>query len=344
MNEDFTDASILIVDDEPPNVAVLERLLHHSGYGNTRSTTDPREVPEFFAEEVPDLLLLDLLMPRLDGYAVMDRIRRWTGSGEFLPILVLTADVTDEAKKRALAGGATDFLTKPFDHTEVMLRIRNLLHTRKLHLAQADTNAILERQVHKRTLQLEEARDQIITSLAHAAELRDDETGRHTQRVGVASWLIALRLGMSEECAELIGKTAPLHDVGKLGIPDAILLKPGRLTPAEFEEIKKHPQVGADLLREGSHPLIETARAIAMTHHERLDGNGYPNKLAGEDIPIEGRIVCVADVYDALTHRRPYKEAWPEKRALKEIQDNAGAQFDPQVVKAFLGVHPELGE
>ena len=343
MDENFTDASILIVDDQGANVALLEQMLLRNGYAHIRSTTDPRQVQEFLAEEMPDLVLLDLMMPYLDGYEVMDQIRGLVRRDEFLPILILTADLTDEAKKRALARGATDFLSKPLDYTEVMLRIHNLLHTRQLHLAQSATNAILDRQVRKRTQQLEEARDQVITSLARAAELRDDETGRHTQRVGVTSWLIAQKLGMSEERAESIGRTAPLHDVGKLGIPDAILIKPGRITTTEFDEVKKHPQVGADLLKDGSHPLMETARTIAMTHHERFDGHGYPNELAGEDIPIEGRIVAVADAYDALTHRRPYKEAWPEERALAEIRDNSGTQFDPQVVEAFLGIHPGLG-
>ncbi len=199
-----------------------------------------------------------------------------------------------------------------------------------------DLNEGLEEKVRQRTQQVEDARNRIVESLSLAAEYRDDQTGKHTQRVGVTSGELARQLGLDAGRVELIARTAPLHDVGKIAIPDRVLLKPGRLTPEEFEEIKQHPLIGATLLGDEAYPLIEMARMIAMTHHERFDGSGYPNGLIGEEIPIEGRIVSVADVFDALTHERPYKEAWPLEKALEEIERARGTQFDPQVVDAFL--------
>lgn len=335
------DAKILIVDDEGANISVLERLLGRNGFLRLRSTTDPREVAELIEEEAPDLILLDLMMPHLDGYGVMEHVRRWIGEGEFLPILVLTADSSDEARMRALAGGATDFLSKPFDAIEAMLRIKNLLRTRQLHVEQAQAGQILEGKVRARTKQLEDARNHLLDTIAQAAEFRDDETGRHTHRVGIMALLMAGHLGIDARLIDLIGRTAPLHDVGKIGIPDRILLKPGRLTPEEFDEIKKHTLIGATLLGGDDHELLETARIIAATHHERFDGNGYPKGLIGETIPIEGRIVSVVDVWDALIHERPYKKAWPEDRALAEIEANSGTQFDPRMVEAFVEMHME---
>ena len=201
-----------------------------------------------------------------------------------------------------------------------------------------ELNEGLEEKVHERTQQVEDARNRIVQSLSLAAEYRDDQTGKHTQRVGEMSRLISQRLGLSPERVELIGRTAPLHDVGKIAIPDRVLLKPGKLSAEEWEEMKQHPLIGATLLGEEAYPLIATARLIAITHHERFDGTGYPHGLKGESIPIEGRIVSVADVFDALTHERPYKEAWPVDRALEEIESGRGTQFDPDVVAAFRAV------
>lgn len=337
-------SSILIVDDEPQNVDLFERILGHEGYADVRSTTDSGKVEAMVAEAVPDVLLLDLLMPPPDGYAVMEMMRERTGPSEFLPILVLTADSTPEAKQRALAGGATDFLTKPFDRVEVTLRIRNLLRTRRLYLEQQRTNDILDAKVHQRTAELAQTRDRALERLAVAAEIRDDDTGLHTNRVGVTAWLVAQAMGLPTDRIDLIGRTAGLHDVGKIGIPDRILLKPGKLTAEEFEEIKEHPQIGVLILGEDPHPLFASARIISMTHHERPDGKGYPRGLKGGEIPLDGRIVAVADVYDALTHERPYKEAWPVDRALEELQRCSGTQFDPEVLEAFMTVHETPGE
>jgi putative two-component system response regulator len=276
-------------------------------------------------------------MPYLDGFEVMNQLRARVPLGIFLPILVLTADITPETKRKALDEGATDFLTKPFDQTEVVLRIRNLLRTRVLHLQLQDQNHLLEQKVRERTIELEETQIEILERLALAAEYRDDDTGEHTKRVGQMSAQIAQALGLSNAEVELIRRAAPLHDVGKIAIPDSILLKPGKLTPEEFELMKTHTTVGAKMLSGGRFPLLQRAEEIALTHHERWDGTGYAG-LKGESIPIAGRIVAVADVFDALTSARPYKEAWPRAKAIEEVQRQSGRQFDQSVVEAFLKV------
>lgn len=355
-DEKLKSAHILIVDDEPVNVLLLKRILDQVGYSNVFTTSDPREVAGLCVECSPDLLLLDLMMPFIDGYEILENVVPAQGDAYF-PVLVLTADINPEAKRRALSGGAKDFLTKPFDHMEVVLRVKNLLETRFLNLQLQDQNQHLEERVRERTAELErtnkkleifneqlqqskreleESQIEVLDRLARAAEFRDDDTGQHTQRVGATSARLAEALGLSAERVELIRRAAPLHDVGKIGISDTILLKPGKLTQEEFELMKTHAAIGAALLDEGHSSLIKTAERIALTHHERWDGKGYPFQLQGNEIPIEGRIVAVADVFDALTNERPYKKAWPIPEALAEIQAQAGRQFDPAVVEAFI--------
>ena len=309
-NTAFSTARILIVDDQSSNVALLESILYEEDYTDYRSITDSRQALPVYLEYRPDLILLDLQMPYLNGFEVMNQLRAHVLPGAFLPILVLTADVTPETKRHALAEGATDFLTKPFDSTEVILRIGNLLQTRTLHLQLQDHNRFLEHKVLERTAELEETQIEILERLALAAEYRDDETGEHTRRVGKMSAQIAQALGLPEIEVALIRRAAPLHDVGKIAIPDSILLKPGKLTPDEFELMKTHTALGGKMLSGGRFPLLQWAEEIALTHHERWDGTGYLG-LRGEDIPIAGRIVAVADVFDALTSRRPYRRALP---------------------------------
>jgi putative two-component system response regulator len=343
-NNTLTDLKILIVDDKPSNILLLEGILQEEDYTAYRSSTDPREaLPQFF-EYHPDLILLDLQMPYMDGFEVMKKLRACLLPDAFLPILVLTANITPEAKRRALAEGATDFLTKPFDPTEVILRIRNLLQTRGLHLQLQDQNQLLEKKVLERTAELEQSNAEleqtqieILERLALAAEYRDDDTGEHTKRVGQTCARIAEALDWQPAEVELIRRAAPLHDVGKIAIPDSILLKPGKLTPEEFESMKMHTTLGAKMLSGGRFPLLQLAERIALTHHERWDGTGYIG-LREESIPIAGRIVTVADVFDALTSTRPYKEAWSQSEAIDEIQRQSGQQFDPRVVEAFLKV------
>jgi len=335
LEEKLSQAGLLIVDDEEDNVQLLRRILESAGYCNIRSTNDPRDVPDLLREFEPDLVLLDLLMPGKDGYEVLRDLREDLPDNEYRPVLVLTSDHTRDAKRRALSGGAKDFLTKPLSPAEVRLRVRNLLETRFLHRALQEHNEHLEERVRKRTAALEEARLQTLHRLARAAEYRDDDTGQHTRRVGRSAARIAQALGWSGRAASKIRLAAPLHDVGKIGIPDSILLSTRKLTAEEFAVMKTHCHIGADLLSSPDVPLLGLAAEIALNHHERWDGAGYPNGLAGEDIPLSGRIVAVADTFDALTHARPYKKAWTVEAAMEEIIGDAGRAFDPSVVDAF---------
>jgi putative two-component system response regulator len=254
--------------------------------------------------------------------------------GVYLPILVLTGDTDSHRRERALSAGARDFLTKPFESGEVLLRIKNLLETRLFNKELRGHNETLEEKVRERTHELAEAQVEIIRRLAIAAEYRDDVTGQHAERVGVLAALLAQELGLPPEQVNLIRRAAPLHDVGKIGIPDAILMKPGRLTPKEFDVMKTHTIIGGRILSGSRYPVLELAETIALTHHERWDSRGY-ELVKGEDIPLVGRIVAVADVFDSLTHERPYKRAFTVDESVDEILRGRGAHFDPNIVDAF---------
>jgi len=334
----LADARMLIVDDAHANVVLLERMLRHNGYTNVRTLTDPRDALPTYATWEPDMVLLDLHMPHLDGYAVLQQFAAMPNA-MYVPVLVLTADITPHAKQRALALGAKDFLAKPFDMAEVMLRIKNLLETRFLYVRLQQHSGNLERQVHDRTRALEAAQFEIVARLARAAEYRDDATGGHIRRVGELSAQIAQARGLGPTDVVLIRHAAPLHDIGKLGIPDHILLKPGRLTKAERAQMCMHTTIGGRLLTQSSSHLTQIAEQIALTHHERWDGTGYPRGLHGDQIPLVGRIVAIADVFDALTSVRPYKPAWSVEQALAEIERQRGHQFDPHLVDLFLREH-----
>jgi putative two-component system response regulator len=334
---------ILAVDDEPSNLLLVRRFLEREGYTRVEVTTDPSQVPAMFVDLHPELVLLDLHMPGMDGFELMDRLGPLTGNGSAVPFLVLTADATDETRRRALSVGARDFLTKPLDRIELLLRVRNLLHVQQLQDRLRDQNGRLEATVAERTRDLDQSRLEVLGRLALAAEYRDDETQEHAWRIGRSCALVAHTLGLPDPEVTLIGRAAPLHDVGKIGIRDAILLKPARLTPEEFEVLKTHTRIGAEILTGSHSPLLRLAEWIALTHHERWDGGGYPTGLSGEEIPIAARIVAVADVFDALTHERPYKQAWTVEKAVSEILSQAGRQFDPAVVDGFSTLdHPTL--
>ncbi len=339
---DVMKGRVLIVDDQPQNVMLLEKLLGVSRFTNVVGTTDPTQVVALCAAGEPDLLLLDLQMPEMDGFEVMQQLEPWIQGATRLPILVLTADSTRETRMRALSAGASDFLTKPFDTTEVVLRVKNLMLTRLLALELQNQNALLEQRVLERTLALEQARLEIVDRLALAAEYRDDATGEHGRRVGRLAALVARGLGLPADTVELIERAAPLHDVGKLAVPDEILLKPGKLTPDELEAMKLHTVVGGEILGRSRSELLRMSEEIALTHHEWWDGSGYPCGLEGEEIPLVGRIAALADVFDALTHRRPHRRAWPVAEALAEIERLRGRQFDPQVVDVFRRVLHDL--
>ena len=332
----FKHARIMIVDDEAANVDLLKRMLERAGFHKLDSTNDPREAVALYVERRPDLILLDLHMPHLDGLAVMDHLNEIV-EASYLPILMLTGDMTPEARREALSRGAKDFVNKPFNSDEVLLRIRTLLETRFLYLQIQSQNQMLEAKVRERTRELEAAQIEIIERLARAAEFRDDNTGQHTERVGQMAALLARELGLPDSDVSLIRRAAPLHDVGKIGIPDSILLKLGKLTPAEFELVKTHTTIGARILSGSRFALLRMAEEIAYSHHEQWDGRGYAG-LTGDRIPLAGRIVTVADVFDALTQKRPYKAAWPVEEAVAEIERQRGRQFDPDVVDAFLRI------
>lgn len=331
-------AKILIVDDQPTNIMLLEHVLARAGFANVHSTTDPVKVESLFHALAPDIVLLDLHMPVMDGFAVLRLLRPLIGEGSFLPILMLTADDSPGVRKEALHLGANDFLTKPLDASEVVLRIDNLLKTRYFYLQMQEQNLSLERRVAERTAELEQAKLEILHLLARTSEYRDDETGQHTQRVGRIARNIALSLGLPRHEVELIEQATPLHDIGKIGIADEILLKPGRFTPDEFEQMKRHTEIGARILETSLFPVLQVAGEIALTHHEKWNGGGYPRGLSGDRIPLSGRIVAIADFYDALTHERPYKKAWSHEEAIAEIVAQRGVHFDPAVVDAFLDV------
>jgi putative two-component system response regulator len=327
---------ILIVDDDPANVELLERILDHGGYDFVRSAMSGDEALKEAQNYAPDLILLDLQMPGIDGYFVLETLRKKLPSTVYLPILVVTADATRTARKKALELGASDFLTKPVDATEILLRVKNFLTMRALSVEVNCRNTDLEAIVRQRTRELEDTQIEIVQRLAMAGERRDDDTGEHTKRVGNQAALIAESLGHSFVNVELIRLAARLHDLGKIGIHDSILLKPGRLSPEEYREMQNHCASGAAILSGSQVPLLQMAERIARWHHERYDGAGYPDGLRGEQIPIEARIVAVADVFDALTHSRPYKEAWSIAKATREIESQSGTQFDPTVVQAFI--------
>jgi len=336
---------IMIVDDESSNITLLDRILRQAGFTEILGITDPLSAAGSFTDFKPDLLLLDLSMPQRDGFGVLEDLKHLISPKDFLPIVVLTGDTSPEARQRALSMGAIDFLNKPVGRMEVLLRITNLLHTRRLHVSLAKENTFLEERVRERTIaitnkskQLENAKLEILNRLALAAEFRDDATGKHTLRVGELSGYIAYGLGLPEDLTRVLKLSAQLHDIGKIGIPDAILLKPGRLTPEEYAVMKTHTTIGERMLSNSDYELLRQAAIIAVSHHENWDGSGYPNGLSGCTIPLFGRIVAVADVFDALTHERSYKPAWPKELAIKEIGKMAGTKFEPAVVEALINI------
>lgn len=326
---------VLIVDDNRANVALLEHLLADAGYTNVLTTCDARQVPDLWAAWRPDLVLLDLHMPGVSGFELLKALAGPSDEPSKPPVLVLTADATAEARRRALSLGARDFLTKPLDHTEVLLRVRNLLEMRELQQRLQDRAAILSDAVRGRTEQLEQARLETLTILAAATEFRDDDTREHTLRVGRTAALLAQALDLDDDTVATVRDAAPLHDIGKIGLPDAILLKPGRLTADERAAMQHHVEIGARILAPAASPVLRAAATIARTHHERWDGDGYLAGLSGAAIPLLARITAVADVFDALAHARPYKSAWPLDRAVAAIAEGAGTQFDPRVAGAF---------
>ena len=359
----FVDAGILIVDDEPVNVDLLKVYLEDAQYNRLITTHDSREVFGLVEKHNPDVILIDLMMPDISGIDILE----WRAQHDIakrIPVIVLTANTEPEARVKALRLGATDFLNKPVDPCELLLRLHNVLVTKSYQNQLHETSQKLELIIRQRTLELEASRQEAIHCLARAAEYRDDDTGKHVIRVGKFSRTIALRLGISHRVSALLEQAAQLHDVGKIGIPDSILCKPGRLDPDEYAVMKRHCPIGrkiiqpltdrewkrlrehtsngADLLGVPSSPIMKMAAVIAQTHHEKWDGSGYPMGLSGEQIPLEGRIVAVADVFDALSSSRPYKPAYDNDKCFSILEEGRGAHFDPRVLDAFFDSIDEI--
>ena len=334
----FPHSKICVIDDDADNVRFIKTLLEWNGYTNFIGITDSTTVIGILETYHPDLIVLDMHMPQPDGHEILHQIRHKLFPGEYLPVIALTGDSSPETKKLTLEAGASDFLVKPADVIEITLRIRNFLEARQMYVQLNRYKDHLEEVVQARTADLVETHRKALEALARAAEFRDDATGEHTKRVGCLSAAIAIELGLPKEEVEAIRLTAPLHDVGKIAIPDNVLLKPGKLSEPEFELVKLHTTVGAQLLSIINSDDMKLASEIAMSHHEKWDGSGYPDGLVGSQIPLPARIVAVADVFDALTHSRPYKDAWPKEEALTEIERCSGKHFDPTIVRALMTI------
>ena len=334
------EAKILIVDDQPANVTLIEKMLDIEGYINVIATTDPTQVESIYLQQNSDLVLLDLNMPVMDGYQVLAKIREV--DPDYPPIIVLTAQIDRESRIKALDLGARDFLAKPFDRVELMTRIRNMLEVRIMAKAMKNQNKILDGMVKERTKELNDTRLEVIRRLGRAAEYRDDMTGFHIIRMSRYSQQLALATGMSEIESEVLLNASPMHDIGKIGIPDHVLLKPGKLDADEWKIMQTHVDIGVEILSGSDSELMNMAAEVAQNHHEKWDGSGYPRAIAGEDIPLTGRIVAVADVFDALTTERPYKDAWPIEKAVEFLKEQRGQHFDPRLVDLFLDILPEI--
>ncbi len=355
--EELKTAKIMVVDDEKTNILAVQHHLKKEGYQHFITTTKSREAMELLRHQKPDVLLLDIRMPEISGLDIL-RAKGLDSSLEHVPVIILTAATDPATKRLALDLGATDFLTKPVDPNDLAPRVKNALVVKKHYDQKADEAARLEEVVRRRTAEVIQSREQLILSLARAAEHRDNETGNHVLRVGRFAGIIARELGWSESQVEMIERAAPLHNVGKIGVPDHILFKPGKLEPQEFDTIKKHcgwgkqiiepysnqesrvvqshARLGESILHVRSSAMLMMASRIAQTHHEWWNGSGYPLGLAGEDIPLEGRIVAVADVYDALSTKRPYKDAFPRQKCFEILNGLRERQFDPRILDAFF--------
>jgi len=334
-------SKILIVDDNLTNISLLEQLLNMIGYSNVESTSNPEEVIPLYKIHVYDLILLDLNMPVLNGFDIMKAIAKEINE-DYLPVIVITAMNDQDVCKQSLSMGARDFITKPFDHIEVSHRIYNMLEVRVLYNQHYEHEKILEEKVKQRTLELEHTNIEMIRRLGQASEYRDNETGMHIFRMSIACKMLSIALELGDKFSQSMLEASPLHDLGKIGIPDKILLKEAPLDEDEWQIMKTHTTIGADLLAHHRSDIMNLSQSIALNHHEKWNGSGYPNGLAGSSIPIEARIASICDVFDALTSERPYKKAWPVKDVISYIKDNSAKQFDPKIVDKFITIIPEV--
>lgn len=325
---------VLIVDDSRSSLALLAQIVGGLEGATVETFLSPLQALERARATTFDVVLVDNVMPEMDGIALTERLRA-ESAYQLVPIVMVTSDVDRDLRLRAITAGATEFINKPFDAVELRARVGNLIKLRQAQLALADRAEWLAGEVQTATRHLVAREEEVIWRLARAIEYRDGNTGGHVSRVATISRMIAEGLGLSPERCRIIYLAAPLHDIGKIGIADAILSKPGKLTPEEYGVMREHVTIGARILENGTSDLIRVAELIAQSHHERWDGKGYPDRLSGADIPIEARIVSVADVLDALCSERPYKEAWPTEKAFAEVVSCSGSQFDPACVAAL---------
>lgn len=326
---------VVIVDDNEINVTLLRHLVKAIADTNAITFTDSAAGLQYCLDNDPDLVVIDYMMPPPDGMAFIQAFRAHPGRKD-TPLLMITANQDTEVRHRALTLGASDFLTKPVDKNEFRARATNMLLLRKSQKQLSDRAAWLAEEVSKATNEILVRERETIIRLSKAAEYRDPETGAHILRMANYSHVIGRNLGLSEADQTLLLDAAPMHDIGKVGTPDHILLKPGRLDPEEMEIMRQHAAIGYEILKGSPSPLLQKAAIIALSHHEKVDGSGYPGGLKGDDIPLDGRIVAVADVFDALTSERPYKKAWPVEDAVKFMHENSGSHFDPACIDAFF--------
>ena len=334
--------TVMVVDDQSTGRAILEQVVR---------SLDDRVVVEGFARpvdavvwaarHVADLVLVDFMMPDMDGIELVGRLRSLPGY-EHVPIVMITGQDDKKVRYAALDAGITDFLTKPVDARECLARCRNLLTLRRQQLALEDKRRLLEGMVDEATREIREREKETLLRLARAGEFRDEETGYHLIRMSRYSRLIANTIGLELDEAETIELAAPLHDIGKIGIPDQILLKADKLDAMEWEVMRRHPVIGHEILKGSASKYVRMGALIALGHHEKYDGSGYPNGLVGDHIPLCARIVAIADVFDALTSVRPYKKAWSSAQALEYVESQAGKHFDPRLVEAFSGMKKEV--
>ena len=338
----------MVVDDEDANQLLLETLLTRLDY-EVIQAFNGKEALEKVKETPPSVILMDIKMPVMDGLEATKRLKE-SSETKLIPVVVVSSMSEVEDRVKALEAGADDFMSKPADPTELKARIRSLLKVKAYNDYMKHYQKSLESEVIKRTMQLREALEKVklasldtIFRLSQAAEYKDEDTGAHIVRMGFYAAAIARKLGLDQAETEALLYAAPMHDVGKIGIPDKILLKPGKLDPDEWEIMKTHTTIGAKILRGSDFETIKMAEVIAISHHEKWDGSGYPNGLNGENIPIVGRIAAIADVFDALTTKRPYKDAYSFEKSFDIIKDMAnGGHFDPQVAKAFFDIEEEI--